>query len=137
MKRFVAGLGLGFITGLLVAPKRGKRVRANIRRAARGIAQRASGTIRGAAARKPPTPAKRSSSSVPDISMEQEKETAVEVLNTASREALITVHGIGQVLADRIIENRPYERAYEVVERGILPESTFVQLRRDLLDKSA
>jgi DNA uptake protein ComE-like DNA-binding protein len=65
------------------------------------------------------------------------KDAAVEALNLASREALIAVHGIGQVLADRIIENRPYERAYDVVEKGILPESTFLELRRALLDKSA
>ena len=64
-------------------------------------------------------------------------EAGVEALNTATRDALIAVHGIGEVLADRIIENRPYEKAYEVVEKGILPESTFVQLRRELLDKSA
>jgi len=64
-------------------------------------------------------------------------EAGVEALNTATRDALIAVHGIGEVLADRIIENRPYERVYEIVEKGILPESTFVQLRRELLDNSA
>jgi hypothetical protein len=47
------------------------------------------------------------------------------------------VRGIAEVLADRIIENRPYERAYEVVEKAILAESTFIELRRELLDKSA
>jgi DNA uptake protein ComE-like DNA-binding protein len=49
----------------------------------------------------------------------------------------MAVHGIGQVLADRIIENRPYQKAHDVVEKGILPESAFVQLRRELLEKGA
>ena len=69
--------------------------------------------------------------------VEERIEAGVQVLNTATRDALIAVHGIGEVLADRIIENRPYERVYEIVEKGILPESTFVQLRRELLDNSA
>jgi len=53
------------------------------------------------------------------------------------REALIAVHGIGPVLADRIIQNRLYKKAHEAVEKGILPESTFVELRRELLEKGA
>jgi len=66
-----------------------------------------------------------------------ETDNAAEALNTATRDQLMAVHGIGEVLADRIIQNRPYESASQVVERGILPESTFVQLRRELLDKGA
>ena len=66
-----------------------------------------------------------------------ETDSAAEALNTATRDQLMAVHGIGEVLADRIIQNRPYESASQVVEIGILPESTFVQLRRELLDKGA
>ena len=66
-----------------------------------------------------------------------ETDSAAEALNTATRDQLMAVHGVGEVLADRIIQNRPYESASQVVERGILPESTFVQLRRELLDKGA
>jgi DNA uptake protein ComE-like DNA-binding protein len=69
--------------------------------------------------------------------MEARKDSAVEILNSAPREALIAVHGIGEVLADRIIGNRPYQEAYEVVDKGILPESTYIQLRRELLEKTA
>lgn len=59
---------------------------------------------------------------------------AAETLNTATRQQLLSVYGIGPVLADRIIQNRPYAAAYDVVEKGIIPESIFVQLRKQLLD---
>jgi competence protein ComEA len=67
--------------------------------------------------------------------MPAQKDHAVEALNTVARDELMAVHGIGEVLADRIIKHRPYKKAYEVVEKGILSESTFVQLRRELLEK--
>ena len=58
-----------------------------------------------------------------------------EVLNSATRQQLLSVYGIGPVLADRIIRNRPYAAAYDVVEQGIIPESIFVQLRKQLLEQ--
>ena len=61
--------------------------------------------------------------------------SAAEALNTATRQHLLSVYGIGPVLADRIIQNRPYAAAYDVVEKGIIPESIFVQLRKHLLDE--
>ena len=61
--------------------------------------------------------------------------SAVETLNTATRQQLLSVYGIGPVLADRIIQNRPYAAAYDVVEKGIIPESIFAQLRKHLLDE--
>lgn len=133
MKRFIAGLSLGVIAGLLLTPKRGKLMRAALRDRAR----RAYGSVLDAARtrkHKSPPPSKKSPSSAVS---NDEREPAAEVLNTASRDALIAVHGIGQVLAERIIENRPYRKAFEVVEKGILPEPTFVQLRRELLEKGA
>src|SRR5207248_1108674 len=56
-------------------------------------------------------------------------------INTVSREELVTVNGIGFALADKIISNRPYSSRQELVQRGILPQSTFDQLERELLAK--
>ena len=39
------------------------------------------------------------------------------------------------MLADRIIQNRPYAAVHDVVKQGIIPESIFVQLRKQLLDQ--
>jgi DNA uptake protein ComE-like DNA-binding protein len=80
---------------------------------------------------------KKSPGSEINTGMRERSEGAVEVLNNATRDTLINIHGIGPLLADRIVENRPYQNAYEVVEKGILPENTFVQLRREMLDHSA
>ena len=60
---------------------------------------------------------------------------AEELLNSATRQQLLSVYGIGPVLADRIIQNRPYASAHDVVAKGIIPESIFVQLRKQLLDQ--
>jgi DNA uptake protein ComE-like DNA-binding protein len=134
MKSFFAGLGFGVVAGLLLAPNRGELIRSDLRDRARRAIRLASDRI--AAGTRSRTP-KKSPDSATSARVEHEVEAGVSVLNTATRDALIAVHGIGEVLADRIIENRPYEKAYEVVEKGILPESTFVQLRRELLEQSA
>jgi len=134
MKSFFAGLGFGVVAGLLLAPKRGELIRSDLGNRARRAIGVASDRIAARISRRTP---KKSPDSVTSARVEERIEAGVQALNTATRDALIAVHGIGEVLADRIIENRPYEKAYEVVERGILPESTFVQLRRELLDKSA
>ena len=58
------------------------------------------------------------------------------MLNSATRQQLLSVYGIGPVLADRIIQNRPYAVAHDVVRQGIIPESTFAQLRKQLLEQA-
>ena len=138
MKSFFAGLGFGAVVGLLVAPKRGKETRADVGRRAQRFIRSATDVIAGRPRdRQLPIFSKKSRASAPVSRRVTETDNAAEALNTATRDQLMAVHGIGEVLADRIIQNRPYESASQVVERGILPESTFVQLRRELLDKGA
>jgi competence protein ComEA len=55
-----------------------------------------------------------------------------DLINTVGREELMSVNGIGPALADRIISGRPYSSRRELVERGILPQSTFDELEREL-----
>jgi DNA uptake protein ComE-like DNA-binding protein len=136
MKAFVVGLGLGAIGGLLFAPKRGELTHADPRAGFQKLISTASERIEERISSQDSFEfTKKSSQSTSET--EDRKRSAVEIINSATRESLIAVHGIGEVLADRIIERRPYQQAYEVVEKGILPESTFVQLRRQLLDKIA
>jgi DNA uptake protein ComE-like DNA-binding protein len=126
MRNFIIGLSFGIVAGLLLAPKRGELIRADLRRRARKAAANVGNASRHSARK-----------SVQSVAPADEKDHATDTLNSAAREALIAVHGIGEVLAGRIIDNRPYARAYDVVEKGILPECTFIQLKKELLEKSA
>jgi DNA uptake protein ComE-like DNA-binding protein len=46
-------------------------------------------------------------------------------LNSASRDALMTLEGIGEVRADAIIRARPFKAKTELVERRIVPEALY------------
>lgn len=46
-------------------------------------------------------------------------------LNSASRDALMTLDGIGEVKADAIIRSRPFRAKTELVERRIIPEALY------------
>ena len=46
-------------------------------------------------------------------------------LNSASRDALMTLDGIGEVKADAIIRARPFRAKTELVERRIVPEALY------------
>ena len=46
-------------------------------------------------------------------------------LNSASRDTLMTLDGIGEVKADAIIRARPFRAKTELVERRIVPEALY------------
>jgi DNA uptake protein ComE-like DNA-binding protein len=64
-----------------------------------------------------------------------ENEAVADVLNTAKRDELMEVPGIGRGTAKRIIKNRPYEMEEEVLEKGVLPEETLERVKEQLVDK--
>jgi hypothetical protein len=121
MKSFLSGFAIGAGIAMLMAPKPGRELREQLRRRMRSRQGKPS-------------------ASVPRDTREQNREQPRAFrdnpLNIVTREQLLSVYGIGPVLADRIIENRPYRNPHEVVERGILSETTFAQLERDLLRKA-
>lgn len=148
MKKFLAGLALAVVAGVVLqkswsgAPSRVRR-QPEEHRNGRGdkpraqttnaipetfpgaevsVAVRAAGSSRATRQEAPPK--------APAVAP-----SAAETLNTATRQQLLSVYGIGPVLADRIIQNRPYAAAYDVVEKGIIPESIFAQLKKQLLDQ--
>ena len=148
MKAFVTGLTVGAAIGVLYAPDEGSKTRQRLRDQGNEIAELA----------RQQASELRKILGNPDRAIEKIKEISPAVgeaaekaagaartvasklgvgtaalLNTAERERLMEVEGIGPVLADRIIEGRPYSAARELVERGILAESTFKTLERQLL----
>jgi competence protein ComEA len=46
-------------------------------------------------------------------------------LNSASRDDLMALEGIGEVKADAIIRSRPFRAKTELVERRIIPEALY------------
>ncbi len=50
-------------------------------------------------------------------------------LNTASRERLAGLPGVGPELADRIIENRPYRSKLDLVSRMVVPENIYAGIK--------
>jgi DNA uptake protein ComE-like DNA-binding protein len=144
MKAFLTGLGIGVGLGVLFAPDSGAATRKkvgerfrhwseslsrqaeNLKTATRGVADHGSETAARATGTTSDLPPKKSAD------RESARSERDELINTVGREELMNINGIGPVLADRIISGRPYSSRRELVERGILPQSTFDELEREL-----
>jgi competence protein ComEA len=49
-------------------------------------------------------------------------------INSASRDDLMTLDGIGEVRADAIIRSRPFKAKTELVDRHVIPEELYMKL---------
>lgn len=135
MKSFLAGFGIGVGLGLLFAPERGDATRAKIKDQvggwSEGLSRKASDakqTIEKQVARA--SQQKNAESSSEARKGPSRSEPDDDAINTLSREELMEVNGIGPVLADRIIAGRPYTSHSDLVERGILAQSTLQEFEK-------
>lgn len=60
------------------------------------------------------------------------QEPATLNLNTATREELILYPGVGAAYADKIIAARPFKQRSELVSRKIMPEATYLAIKKYL-----
>ena len=147
MKAFLTGLGAGVALGILFAPRSGEETRGQLRERADewsdmareqiDRAQQYAGDLQESArdlGRRVSDAAQSASSQVRDAAegiATRAGGRALLKVNTASRDELMQVNGIGPVLADRIIESRPFLSVQQLMDRGILPESTYQELLRE------
>ena len=56
-------------------------------------------------------------------------------INSASKEDLEQLPGIGDALSKKIIDNRPYKRKDELVSKKILPRATYEKIKEQVIAK--
>jgi len=70
----------------------------------------------------PKTPAKAAATAVP-------KSAEPIDLNSATKQQLMTIPGIGDAYSQKIIDNRPYRAKNELVQKKIIPEATYEKIK--------
>jgi gas vesicle protein len=156
MKGFLAGLGIGALIGVVIAPKAGEETRQELldstnrrfeelkdnvnemkgsaskrlEEIKEQVGQRVSSVRESVAA----TSATISEGVRDAVSAGAERasggSTLLEIINDWPQERLIEIDGIGPVLASKIIENRPYKEDGDLLESKILPPSAVEALRK-------
>jgi DNA uptake protein ComE-like DNA-binding protein len=58
-------------------------------------------------------------------------------INSASAEELQKLPGIGEALSKKIVENRPYKRKDELVQKKVIPGPTYEKIKDHVIAKQS
>ena len=141
MKSFLVGVGLGFGVGLLLAPAAGSETRKKVKETvndlttqARESARPLVNAVRDQAQKLSQTDQTHGIREDSGVEGEDSGNAELlEILNSASKTKLMSVSGIGDATARRIIEGRPYTSAESVVGNGILSEDLMAKLEKTMM----
>ena len=56
-------------------------------------------------------------------------------LNSASEADLMMIQGIGDAYAKKIVQNRPYKRKDELVQKKVVPQATYDKIKDHIIAK--
>ena len=65
----------------------------------------------------------------------EKKAEALLDINTASRDSLVKLKGVGDARADAIIKGRPYKGKNELLVRKIVPENVYNDIKDKIIAK--
>jgi competence protein ComEA len=54
-------------------------------------------------------------------------------INTATKEQLDALPGIGDAYSQKIIDNRPYSNKHQLVSKKVVPESTYAKIKDQII----
>ena len=92
------------------------------------------GSLQAAEKKAPaPTPTAAETKKAPEAQPHQKTELVD--LNTATKEQLMALPGIGEAYSQAIIDGRPYKGKDELVQKKILPQGTYDQIADKVIAK--